>query len=287
MKKLPRKRSLGVHIRMRTESFPRKMLSISVNRKDGGVMVTPHLQNWGEITSSHLIVPQSGGLLPDEAGYVITGPDNKPKLHYHRSGMSSVQPQQFKGGEGRKTIHLPSLDELDGVQIFSVTARVPGKLPWDQDVNHGDIFIIMDRSGVRTLLLSAVIYDREKIRAGSIGGVEDTSPVNLTSKHNNAVLVDLSGYGLEAVLVLNLKSMPDKLPDFAADFSLVGFHQDRVRSDGAVAIHAGPGIPYAAFLDPIPAVHEIHEVSAIDPVVSIIENEPPSPAAGRMNGTGK
>ncbi|WP_146069169.1 hypothetical protein [Arthrobacter sp. ZGTC412] len=276
-KKLSKKRSLGVHIKMNTENFSRKMLSIAVNHRDGGVMVTPHLQNWGDIVTSELTVPASGGLVPDEAGYVITGPDNKPKLHYHRSGMSSVQPQKFMGGEGRKTIHLPSLDELDGVQIFSVAARVPAKLPWDQKVNKGDIFNIMDLAGVRTLLLSAVIYDRNKIPAGSVGGMDAIDPVSFASNHNNAVLVDLSGYGLEAVLVLHFRPMPETLPDFAADFSLVSFHQDRLTTDGGVAIHDGPGIPYAALLHPIPAVHEFHQTSALDPVISTIENRPPPP----------
>jgi hypothetical protein len=42
-KKLSKKRSLGVHIKMNTESFPRKMLSIAVNNRDGGVMITPKL----------------------------------------------------------------------------------------------------------------------------------------------------------------------------------------------------------------------------------------------------
>lgn len=129
LKKLSKKRSLGVHVKMYYERFTRKMLSISVNKRDGGVMVTPHLEHWGEAICSRLTVPESGGLMPDEDGYVRSGSDNKPKLHYHRSGMSSVQPAQFSGGTGRQTIHLPSLDELDAVQIFSAAARIPGKLP--------------------------------------------------------------------------------------------------------------------------------------------------------------
>jgi hypothetical protein len=133
---------------------------------------------------------------------------------------------------------------------------------------------------VRSVLLSAVIYDRSKIPAGSIGGLEKSAPVSQASKHNNAVLVDLSGYGLEAVLVLHFQPMPEKLPDFAADFSLVSFHQDRVSSDGAVAIHAGPGIPYAAILNPIPAVQEIHEVGAMDLLSSLVENSPPQATTG-------
>ncbi len=56
LSRLSRKRSLGVHIKMITEPFTRKMLSISVNRQDGGVIVMPHLQNWGVIISSQLVV---------------------------------------------------------------------------------------------------------------------------------------------------------------------------------------------------------------------------------------
>lgn len=276
LSRLSRKRSLGVHIKMITEPFTRKMLSISVNRQDGGVIVMPHLQNWGVIISSQLVVPETGGLLPDEGTYVRTGADNRPKLHYHRSGMSSVQPQQYTGGEGRKTIHLPALDELDGVQIFSVTARLPGRLPWDQRVSPGDIVNIFDQPGVRSMMLSAVIYDRRKIPVGSIGGLNKSDPVTFASDHGNAVLVDLSGYGLEAVLVLYFGPMPDKLPEFAADFSLVSFHQARMSTDGAVAIHAGPGIPYASLMMPIPKVSTIHRVSALDPLSSIIERKVPT-----------
>jgi hypothetical protein len=67
--------------------------------------------------------------------------------------------------------------------------------------------------------------------------------------------------------------MPDKLPEFAAGFSLVSFRQDRMSTDGAVAIHAGPGIPYAALMMPVPRVSTIHRVSASDPVSLLIERK--------------
>lgn len=273
--KMSKKRSLGVHVKMSTENFLRKMLSISVNRKDGGVMVVPHLQEWGEIISSRLLVTEGGGLLPDEGTYVRSEGENKPKLHYHRSGMSSVQPQGFTGGRGRKTIHLPSLQDLDGVQIFSVIARMPGHLPKDQKVNPGDIVSYFDLPSVCSLKISAVIYDRRAIPQHSIGGFNKTNPVTFASDHNNASLVDLSGYGLEAVLVLYFDPSPWEVPDFAADFSLVSFHQDRLGTDGAVAIHAGPGIPVAALMQPVPSVASVHNINALRPVASFIQNKRP------------
>lgn len=63
-----------------------------------------------------------------------------------------------------------------------------------------------------------------------------------------------------------------ELPEFAADFSLVSFHQERITSEGAVAIHAGPGIPFAAVLDPTTAVSDIHQVSNLRPVSTFVEN---------------
>lgn len=275
LKKLPKKKSLGVHVKMHTERFSRKMLSIAVNQRDGGVMVTPLLENWGEIICSQLTVPPEGGLLPDEASYVSTGSDNKPKLHYHRSGMSSVQPAKFQGGEGRRTIYLPSMEDLDGVQIFSITARLPGRLPWNNLPRKGDIFNIMDQPEVLSLLVSGVIYDRTRIPNDSIGGLEEGEPVSVASGHNSVVLIDLSGYGLEAVLSLHFNPIPQRLPDFVADFSLVSFHQDHIHSQGAVAIHAGPGIPYAALMDSVPPVGDLHRVADLKLIPSFYENEPP------------
>lgn len=275
LRKLPTKRSLGVHVRMQTERFFRKVLSISVNKRDGGVIVTPLLENWGEIVCSRMVVPSSGGLLPEEDSYVRTGADNKPKLHYHRSGMSSVQPTMFNGGEGRRSIHLPSLENLDAVQIFSVAARLPGLLPWDRQPKPGDIVSVMDSPAVRSLLMAGVIYDRDEIPADSIGGLSKGEPVSVASGSNNSVLVDLSGYGLEAVLGLHFNPIPQKLPDFAADFSLVSFNHEHINTEGAVAIHAGPGIPYAALMQSIPSVDAIHQVGALDPISSDIEHVPP------------
>ncbi|WP_415853882.1 hypothetical protein [Sinomonas sp. G460-2] len=206
--------------------------------------------------------------MPDEGSYVATGPDNKPKLHYHRSGMTSVQPAKSQGGEGRRTVHLSSMDDLDAVQIFSVSARVPGRLPWNRRPISGDVVSIMDRPDVKSLLMSGVIYDRNQIPESSIGGLIEGAPVNLASGSNNTVLVDLSGYGLEAVLGLHFNPMPEKLPVFAADFSLVSFHLPHINTEGAVAIHAGPGIPFAALMHPIPSVAAIHQVAAIDLIPS-------------------
>ncbi|MEC5181245.1 hypothetical protein [Arthrobacter sp. CG_A4] len=188
--------------------------------------------------------------------------------------MASSQPVLFQGGGGRRTIHLPSLEELDAVQMFSVAARLPGRIPCDRSARQGDIFSVMDVPGIRAMFLSGVIYDRNQISAASIGGLLEGEPVSMASNSNIAVLVDLSGYGLEGVLGLHFYSEVEKLPDFAADFTLIRFHQEHIHSEGAVAIHAGPGIPYQALMLPVPGVEDFHHVGALDPVLSVIEHLP-------------
>ncbi|VXC55172.1 conserved hypothetical protein [Arthrobacter sp. 9V] len=265
-----------MHIKLFSERVTRKMLSISVDRKDGGIMVVPHLQNWGVIISSRLLSMRPGNLLPDEASYIQTGGDNRPKLHYHRSGMSSVQPQGFAGGAGRKTIHLPALDELDAVQIFSVAARLPGMLPWENMEKPVDIIHTLDRPGVRSLGIHGVVYDRSKIDAESIGGANELEPLTFASDHNNAILVDFSGYGLESVLALYFNPTPRALPEWAADFTLASFDPAPNALTGGVAIHAGPGIPHTIIMQSIPEISTIHKVSSLRPVSALIERKLPS-----------
>lgn len=265
LNKLSKQRSLGVHIKLFSERVTRKLLSVSVDKKDGGIMVVPHLQNWGVITSSRLLSSRPGTFLPDKGSYVQTGSEHRPKLHYHRSGMSSVQPQGFVGGAGRNTIHLPSLDELDAVQIFSVAARLPGLFPWEHMEKPADVIHTLDRPAVESLMIHGVVYDRTKIGAESIGGVKALEPLTFASDHNNAILVDLSGYGVESVLALYFYPTPLALPDWAADFTLASFSPDQATSPGGVAIHAGPGIPLATLMRSLPSISTIHKVSSLRP----------------------
>jgi hypothetical protein len=252
------------------------MLSMSVDRKDGGIMVVPHLQNWGVITSSQLLTVRPGSLVPDEASFIQTGGENRPKLHYHRSGMSSVQPQGFAGGIGRKTVHLPALDDLNAVQIFSVTARLPGMFPWEVMEKPVDIIHTLDRPGVKSLGIHGVVYDRSMIDPGSIGGAQELEPLTFASDHNNAMLVDLSGYGLESVLALYFHPTPRALPEWAADFTLASFDPKPSAITGGVAIHAGAGSPQASILRPVPEISTIHKVSSLRPISVRIERKLPS-----------
>ena len=264
MKKLSKKRSLGVFVKMNTEGCARKLLSIYINKRDGGVMVSPYLENWGETTCSRLTHSPSDGLLPVRESYVTTRPDNPPKFHYHRSGMSSVQPVKFERGDGRQTIHLPSMDALDGVQIFSIAARLPNYLTWNRKPRQGDTVFFMDEPDVRSLYMSGVIYDRDKIPTESVGTEQDGEPVVLASGNRNAFLIDLSGYGVEAILTLHFGPRTQDLPHFAADFNLVSIHQDHLYNEGAIAIHAGPGIPFLGLMSPVPALSEFHRTDDID-----------------------
>lgn len=117
--------------------------------------------------------------------------------------------------------------------------------------------------------MSGIIYDRDKIPSESVGTQQDGEPVVLASGDRNAFLIDLSGYGVEAILSLHFGPRPQDLPHFAADFSLVSTHQDHLYIEGAIAIHAGPGIPFLGMMSPIPSLSEFHRTDALD----LVENE--------------
>ncbi len=180
--------------------------------------------------------------------------------------MTSVQPQQFTGGIGRKTIHLPSLDETRRRANILSRGATPGTLAMGSKGEPLGCHSDTRQSKVRSLQLSGVIYNRTKIDAGSIGGMKEAGPITLASNHNNAILVDLSGYGLESVLGLYFNPLPFALPSFAADFTLTSFHPEKLNTHGAVAIHAGPGKPMPSLPMAIPDISSIHRVAALRPV---------------------
>lgn len=261
--RLPGKRSLSVHFKMKTEPFTRKLIGISINKRDGGVMVTPQLQNWDRTSYSSLRVSLGDKLIPGPGDTNEGQPENKTKLHYHRSGMTSVQPERYSGGEGRKTVYLPSLDDIDAVQIFSITMRVPGLFPWSITPRQGDVLMIMDHPRVRSVLISGVVYDRSRVPDESIGGHKPDHPLSLATRARGTFLLDLSGYGANIILGLHSSFYLRNLPDFAPDFSLSSFNLADLRSQGAVAIYTGDKVPLVAVMDPIPTVHNIHNVSEI------------------------
>lgn len=90
--RLPGKRGLSIFIRESQGDSFRKAFSLSILKTDAGIMVTPMMDPWGDITCSQLTVPDSGGLKVVAGSSMVVNSDNRPKLHYHRSGFTSVQP---------------------------------------------------------------------------------------------------------------------------------------------------------------------------------------------------
>lgn len=170
---------------------------------------------------------------------------------------------------GTPSIYLHSMNLMPS-RLSPLPPVSQGYFPWEHMEKPADVIHTLDRPGVESLMIHGVVYDLAKIGAESIGGVKALEPLTFASDHNNAILVDLSGYGVESVLALYFYPTPRALPDWAADFTLASFSPDQTTSSGGVAIHTGPGIPLASIMRPIPSISTIHKVGSLRPISAII-----------------
>ena len=103
-KKFPGGRSVPVFLREAGSTEVKKIFTISILKKDGGIMIFPVMDTWADVTYSRLVVPEGGGLYSDPSSEIVRSSDDRPKLHYHRSGMTSVQPSKKTGGQDRNCL---------------------------------------------------------------------------------------------------------------------------------------------------------------------------------------
>ena len=119
-------------------------------------MIFPVMDTWADVTYSRLVVPEGGGLYSDPSSEIVRSSDDRPKLHYHRSGMTSVQPSKKTGGQDRKVARLPSIDMVDRVQIFSAMMKLPVRLPAASDAGIG-IYVMGDLMIAQSLGVSGAV----------------------------------------------------------------------------------------------------------------------------------
>ncbi len=258
--RLPGKRGLSIFIRESQGDSFRKAFSLSILKTDAGIMVTPMMDPWGDITCSQLTVPDSGGLKVVAGSSMVVNSDNRPKLHYHRSGFTSVQPA---GRTERKIARLPSIDSVDRVQIFDATMRVPTKLPVAEEASRG-IFLATDVASVRTVGISGVLYRRDLLESNQLERLTSGHPLIQSPSIDSAVILDLSGYGSNTLLCLFAIFSPTPLPDFASDFTLTSFFAPSIHDSGGVSIHAGSGEPCPGLMHAPP------------PISAVLPNQPTS-----------
>lgn len=93
---------------------------------DGGLMVIPN--NHTQAGWDAYVQAEASFSRPD---HVASWPVSvSPRLHYHRSGYTNIEPQGLNNaGEGRPSILLPTIESVTAKQIFSLTVTRPDLIP--------------------------------------------------------------------------------------------------------------------------------------------------------------
>jgi hypothetical protein len=158
--------------------------------RDGGIFVAPAPVpsggwNYGVISRDR---PQKGEI-------VLTA--QRPKLHYHRSGIVSAT---LTGTQlEHRSLHLPPLHEVTGAQVLSITCVRPWQLEDALGDHKGDVFNVV-RSWPQSVAFSlSMVVTPERSRP--IEHVPDIAPLGLVPGDPGAFVVSLEGHGLNALLV--------------------------------------------------------------------------------------
>lgn len=255
-KKFPGGRSVPVFLREAGSTEVKKIFTISILKKDGGIMIFPVMDTWADVTYSRLVVPEDGGLHSDPSSEIVRSSDDRPKLHYHRSGMTSVQPSTETGGQDRKVARLPSVDMVDRVQIFSATMKLPVRLPAASDAGIG-IYVMGDLLIAQSLGVSGVLYRRDGLNEVQLRQLTLGEPIIQSPSSDSTFIIDLSGYGSNTLLCISMIFSPTPLPDASSDFTLTSFSPEIIHEAGAVCIHAGDGFPVPGLTHSPPELKDI------------------------------
>jgi hypothetical protein len=159
--------------------------------KDGGIFVAPvpvldHAWNYGVMRHD-----------PPRAGDIVRTPE-RPKLHYHRSGVVSAT---LTGTDlEHRSLRLPPLHELTGAQVLSITSVRPRQLDSAAGDRKGDVLNVV-RSWPQSVgfSLSVVVTPDD---APDLQSVPDLAPLGLVRGDPSAFTVSLVAYGLRALLVV-------------------------------------------------------------------------------------
>jgi len=240
------KKTVKIGCRRRGSFRPVATLGIS---NDGGIWIAPVAvrdQNWLYGTSSHDRAPA-----PDS----IVETANRPKLHYHRSGIASIT---LSGAElERRRMQLPEVNAIDFGQILSLTVVRPWELAEDNSTNSRHVRIssmhaswpMAEAWTFQILRYRGPLADRPA-EANSL-----PKPMRLVPGDYSRWLIDLGGYIPGAVLIARAAGVYTRISreyiEPSITISALQWSADRsvTDSDGVLALWSSgarnPGVAHA------------------------------------------
>ena len=208
---------VGVMLDSTSELKP--VVSLAVAR-DGGLMLTPaeiRTDGW-----SYGVAEVPGGVDSGLLGHIpregIVHLPERPKLHYHRSGFTSVN---LAGKDyPRRSVRCLPLPQMRGDQCFGIQVDGVEALP-TKDVRSRDAVLVVQRWPARVSVYG-LLYQRGQI-PGLLTEFGSDTATGLVRSRAVELVTDLAAHGLDAALVLRFSSQPAQEPMPEPGISLFGF----------------------------------------------------------------
>lgn len=193
------KRGFRLNLCRRGEQRAHTIASIGLV-SDGGLWVTP-----APVPGFDFTYGTVGSDALDEDWVTI---EDRPKLHYHRSGLVGVT---LSGTElPRRSIWLPPLPDLTAAQVFSITVTWPWDLPSTTNLDRkGDVNVFGHQDSASAWFTLSIINMLDNARP--VPGLE---PLGLFDGDPSTFYVGLEGYGRrEIVIGQSSWSLANQSPD--------------------------------------------------------------------------
>lgn len=241
------------------EGYFHHIASISASA-DGGIIVVPnfgeHKPTWNARTR---IASPTFGLEAQTTEATEYPSGEQPKLHYHRSGFTSIQPP----GQKRTHIDLPPVSQDAARQVFSLTRIHPADVG-SKPLREGDQYVVSHGGTPTIFAVSGILIPREQIpekdaellyvkgRGMARGDVAES-------------IMTLEGHNLATILVLRFNLGFEQM-DHIATATLAGFSTRGEEPLKSVYAHTSDGSPYVKLipLEDYPHFPEDQSLRTID-----------------------
>ncbi len=193
---------------------PKKSFRIGVARKgvvrpiatvaispDAGVMVFP-VETGGTGWNYGL---SADPRFEAETSFLFT-PD-RPKLHYHRSGIAAVTPNDGSADLVRKRLTLAPVHSVARGQILSVVAVKPWAFPVAEGIRKGDM-VSVHRSWPQEVGFSFSLLHFTGAMPDLPPELDDIAPFGLLPGDDSRFTIDISFYVERTLLIGQVKSSP-------------------------------------------------------------------------------
>lgn len=196
--KKPRVRRFGVLLE--GELAFRPLLNIGPSG-DGGLLLIPRTAPEGGWLAARATPAPAFGR-PDFDPVVMDSvhlpKESRPKLHFHRSGGVTLKAQQ--GSHRNVRVQLPSLEEINGRQVFFFHQNDPMALP-ATEIREEDSFVVSHDGPPASLSVAGVVFhfrQAEYVREEFLGG----RPWGLVRGDAAYLTMDMRAFGMDSFLVL-------------------------------------------------------------------------------------